>query len=209
MSIIALVLSFLGYFCVIGIVLAIIDLGKKDGKKKVCSIIALAVSCIWPIASLAETRNGLENNRKENIGSSSEITNDIEERADTLESETNGISKLTFLDENILDVTINDMKKYDYIKDVYIEVKESENRINIVVQVPAAVREDVAKMAGEDVARYLAFMASCADHDYAMPSSDDIGGIYELYDLLIYIDDGNKTFDIYGAKVTSSNKITW
>lgn len=119
------------------------------------------------------------------------------------------ISELEISGENIIDVVVRDMKEYDYVKDVYIEVDENENDISIVVQVPKATDEATAKMAGEDVARYLAATAGMADSQYELPDNDDIGGIYDKYDLLIYIDDGNHTFDIYGAKVATSRKITW
>ena len=125
-------------------------------------------------------------------------------------TKTRKVGELTFNDELITEVTMRDMKDYyDYIKDVYIKVDERGKEINIVVQVPSATDEDTARMAGEDTARYLAACASWATDYYSSPGADDIGGIYDKYNLLIYIDDGNGTFNIYGAKVTSANKITW
>lgn len=52
LSITALILSVLGCTFIIGVILAIIDLCMKDGRKKTCSIIALAVSGVWLILSI-------------------------------------------------------------------------------------------------------------------------------------------------------------
>lgn len=122
---------------------------------------------------------------------------------------TRKVSELKFDGKKIIATTENDMKKYDYIKDVYIKADESEKEINIVVQVPSYTDTDTAKMAGEDVARYLAFLASAANSYYKTPGSDDLGSLYEEYNLLIYVDDGYENLSLYGAKVTSSEWITW
>lgn len=119
------------------------------------------------------------------------------------------VSELTYMDENIVDTTIADMKQYEYIKDVFIEVDEDKKEIDIVVQIPSSTDMETAKMAGEDVARYLAAMANFANSYYEIPGSESIGGIYNEYDLLIYVDDGKGNYNIYGGKVTTSKKITW
>lgn len=51
-------------------------------------------------------------------------------------------------------------------------------------------------------------MASWANSDYKAPGNSNIGGIYDKYDLKLYIDDGFGGIDIWGAKVTCSNKST-
>lgn len=119
------------------------------------------------------------------------------------------VSNLKFDGEPIIDSTIEFMKEYEYVKDIYIEAKEDEEKINIAVQVPSATDFDVAKMAGEDAARYLASVASYANSYYEVPGVDSIGSLYNKYSLLIYIDDGYGNFNIYGAKVTTAKDITW
>lgn len=52
LGIIALIFSLLGCLSFVGTILAIIDLCIKDGKKKVCSIIALAVTCLWCVVAV-------------------------------------------------------------------------------------------------------------------------------------------------------------
>lgn len=117
------------------------------------------------------------------------------------------VSELTFDGESIITATEDFMAKYDYIKDVLIQVDGDE--IDIVVQVPSAVTEDTAKMAGEDVARYLAAQASWANDHYKQPGSDSLGSLYDRYTLMLYVDDGYKNFDLYGAKAKNANSIHW
>lgn len=117
------------------------------------------------------------------------------------------VSELTLDGESIITSAEKDMCKYDYIKDVTIQVDKDE--IDIVVQVPSVVDDDTAKMAGEDVARYLAAQASWANDYYKQPSSDDIGSLYDRYTLMLYVDDGYKNFDLYGAKAKNANSIHW
>lgn len=117
------------------------------------------------------------------------------------------VSELTLDGESIITSTEKDMREYDYIKDVTIQVDKDE--IDIVVQVPSAVTEDTAKMAGEDVARYLAAQASWANDHYKQPGSDSLGSLYDRYTLMLYVDDGYKNFDLYGAKAKNANSIHW
>lgn len=64
LSIIALIISILGCGClsVIGLLLAIIDLLKKDGRNKVVSIIAVCISVVWfGVFLLIDTEDLMEN----------------------------------------------------------------------------------------------------------------------------------------------------
>ena len=131
------------------------------------------------------------------------------EQQEKSKKEIKKVSKLKFDGESIIDSTVSFMKEYEYVKDVYIEAKEDEKEINITVQVPSATDFDVAKMAGEDTARYLASLAAYANSYYEVPGVDSIGSLYDRYSLLIYIDDGYGNFNIYGAKVTTAKNITW
>lgn len=47
LSIVSLILSIIGCTYLFGIICAIVDLTKKDGRKKVCSIIALCIGILW------------------------------------------------------------------------------------------------------------------------------------------------------------------
>ena len=68
MSVVSVILSFLGITYLIGMVLAIIDLCEKDGRKKGLSIVSVALDGIWTIvlliflgSSLAGAGTGIEN----------------------------------------------------------------------------------------------------------------------------------------------------
>lgn len=65
LSIAALVLSFLGGLSAIGIILAIIDLRKKDGHKKTYSVIALIIGCLM-VALLVALDNHMHNDFVDN-----------------------------------------------------------------------------------------------------------------------------------------------
>lgn len=129
--------------------------------------------------------------------------------SETGEMPSNYVSQLEFNGESVIDSTVSFMKERDDIYDAYIEVDEKENLISIVVQVAPSLTEDKAKEAGEDTARYFASVCSWANSHFSAPSSTDIGGIYSSYDLMLYVDDGYKNFDIYGAKVKRARNITW
>ncbi len=59
LSITALIFSISGCAFIVGVILAIIDLCKKDGRKKTCSIIALVICGMWFIIGVANI-GGLE-----------------------------------------------------------------------------------------------------------------------------------------------------
>ena len=58
LGILALVFSILGYLFWIGTILAIVDLCKRDKRRKVCSIIALCVSVFWIILAVGVRGTG-------------------------------------------------------------------------------------------------------------------------------------------------------
>lgn len=53
LGVLALIFSILGCTFIVGIILAIIDLTKKDGRKKTLSIIALVICGIWLLIAIA------------------------------------------------------------------------------------------------------------------------------------------------------------
>lgn len=136
------------------------------------------------------------------------------EESETEKSEkTWNLSELKIDGELITESTVTEMVEgYDYITDVHIEVNESRQEISITVQVISSASVDTAKMAGEDVARYFAAQASWSTNsyrDYKTPGSNDFGSLYGRYNLLLYVDDGNNGFNLYGAKATTANSIIW
>ncbi|MBR1508398.1 MAG: DUF5067 domain-containing protein [Eubacterium sp.] len=75
MSITALILSIIGCTGVVGLILAIIDVTKKDGRKKVLSIIALVICAIWAVIGIVM---GMVTKR-----AAKEVTSAIEEELST------------------------------------------------------------------------------------------------------------------------------
>lgn len=68
LGIAALILSILGCTFWLGIILAVIDILKRDGRKKTCAIIAIIISTIWIFigATVIGSGNGNENAEKQN-----------------------------------------------------------------------------------------------------------------------------------------------
>lgn len=75
LGILALIFSILGCTFIIGIVLAVIDLCKKDGKKKMCSIAALCICSFWLIVGIAGTSNTNNSKQASNAVQNTNSTN--------------------------------------------------------------------------------------------------------------------------------------
>ncbi len=146
---------------------------------------------------------------EENIPETTSIT-ETTTATETTSLMTRNVSELQYQDISITEATKRDMVDgYDYIKDIYIEIDEKKMEIKIVVQIASSSDKNTAKMAGEDVARYLASLANWSNSYYDGPNKDDIGGIYHYYTLTLYVDDGSQNFNLYGAKTKIGKKITW
>lgn len=75
LGILALIFSILGCTFIIGVVLSIIDLCKKDGKKKSCSIAALCICGFWLIVGIAGTSNTNNSKQASNAVQNTNSTN--------------------------------------------------------------------------------------------------------------------------------------
>ena len=84
LGVLALIFSILGCTFIVGIILAIIDLTKKDGRKKTLSIIALVICGIWLLIAIAG------NSRKDDTQSAYKSTPAVESETKT---ETNAENK--------------------------------------------------------------------------------------------------------------------
>lgn len=82
LGIVALILSIFGITFFIGIIIAVIDLCRKDGKKKVLSIVSLFICAFWLILAVSVGKDDSDNkNTTVSVESQSveqEITEDIE-----------------------------------------------------------------------------------------------------------------------------------
>ena len=77
LGVLALIFSILGCTFIVGIILAIIDLTKKDGRKKTLSIIALVICGIWLLIAIAG------NSRKDDTQSAYKSTPAVESETKT------------------------------------------------------------------------------------------------------------------------------
>lgn len=130
LGILALVLSILGCTFWIGIILAIIDLRKNDGTKKLYSIIALCVSAFWLIMAVSVGRDDndeVKSNIQEQTPQEIEVLTEIEEDTDLydeIESEENkSIDGQSFAENTedgylIQNPTYEDVFFYDLMDDI-------------------------------------------------------------------------------------------
>lgn len=83
LGILALIFSILGFTFFVGIILAIIDLTKKDGRKKTLSIIALVISCIWLFGIIATSSGNKKSASSNNTNTETqvELSEEVEETA--------------------------------------------------------------------------------------------------------------------------------
>ena len=111
LGILALIFSIIGCTFYVGVILAIIDLSKKDNNKKTCSVAALIISVVWLIIiyAAASVSNSGSSNRKEtpNVEIAEEIYDEdifesnmeqediIEENDTILEQQENGNLELS------------------------------------------------------------------------------------------------------------------
>lgn len=90
LGILALVFSILGCTFWIGLILAVIDLYKRDGRKQTCSIIAICVSVLWIIIALfvpSATKSDNETSKVDTTTSTIEESKENEKIENTESSE--------------------------------------------------------------------------------------------------------------------------
>lgn len=118
LGILALVFSLLGCTFIVGVVLAIIDLCKKDGRKKGLSIAALLISFVWLVIGI--TASG-SNNSSSN--SSQSISPQINDEKEIQSNEKIEISKET--EENGID---SDIAEEEEKEEISGQEKQSEDK---------------------------------------------------------------------------------
>lgn len=128
MGIIALVFSIIGCTFFVGVILAIIDLCKKDGRKKTCSIIALIVCAIWVIAAIAfggeDSKDGGNESGSRNPSVQSEQSKTVNDSKDEPEKEPEEVSEDNGSDSKSFD--IGETAEYKGIQVTLIDYEESE-----------------------------------------------------------------------------------
>ncbi len=135
---IALVLSVLGCTAIIGCILAIVDITKKDGTNKKLSKIALGVCSFWLLFSIILSKANKKTNNNvtqtveittETVEETTEIATMEETTADNNENESDGT--FNYVDNTEIDKFItnyNNIAQYDIINIEHNEVSEWKNR---------------------------------------------------------------------------------
>lgn len=127
LGILALIFSILGCTFFVAIILAIIDLCKKDGRKKTLSIAALIICGIWiiialfvPSGSKSQT-SGTTTNTKESTKQEAQISTD-----DAIESDASETAEINYInvtaDELADALNSNAMKAQNDYEDQYLEI---------------------------------------------------------------------------------------
>lgn len=104
-------------------------------------------------------------------------------------------------------LAIDQVKQYDEVQDAYVGVEGDEISLAIVVQ--PGTSEETAKELGDNFARLVSSMAASLNDELKGTAKDNLGEIYNYYDLHVGVGTGPDDFIVQGAKVTGSNNITW
>ena len=161
LSIFALVLSIIGCTSIIGFILAIVDLNKKDGKKKTCSIIAIVFSSINIIISLLFFSIVLNSDTDSSNNDTQIEVSQEEPQGDYKEIEDNQQKEIT---ENL---ETEKPKEFENIE----ETKEPENQET----------EEIEEIEGEQVITKSDYTKDCIEYKYktiARNPDDCIGNKY-------------------------------
>lgn len=116
LGILALIFSILGCTFFIGIILAIIDIRKKDNAKKTYSIIALVISCFWLLAIIVSTGTS---NPEESVQSETHIEEDARTHEEIPQSTTETESVQEEKNDTENSEETNSETNYDSVGDAF------------------------------------------------------------------------------------------
>jgi len=120
------------------------------------------------------------------------------------------MDEVPHINEEAINHAYDVINDYDMVKDPYIEVSKEDKKITLAIVVNAATNEEHAKDLGDNFARALASGVSIySEDDLKSPSKDNLGELYDSYDLQVGIGSSPDDFIARGAMVTSTSKITW
>lgn len=191
---------------------------ESDGgpESKVSSSSTLPLSTVESTSEKNSSISSSLNTESSFDAESSDLSSDVSSETPQASSSssalspTKNVSKMLFNGELITEIAKRDLiQNYDYILDIAYVIDEKRPEIQIAIQVPVGTDIDTVKKAGDKAARYLSSLANYSNSDFELPDDKDLGGLFEKYNLLLYIDDGYGNIDQYGAKVNFSPVITW
>ncbi|RDY70280.1 hypothetical protein DXT76_13470 [Halobacillus trueperi] len=118
--------------------------------------------------------------------------------------------ELPKIPDEALEVAYSEISKYDLVKDSHIEIDTEKGEITMALIVNASTNKEYAEELGDSFARLLSsFTSTFGDEDLRSPGKDDLGELYEHYDLVVGVGDGYGEYIAMGAKVPTAPSITW
>lgn len=111
------------------------------------------------------------------------------------------------ISQEAIQMAIDQIVQSEYVKDAAVTIKDK--TISLAVITSPLVSENYAKDVGESFVRLFGSFTAVTDSELEAPTNDSYGGIYEYYNLLIYVGTGTDNIIVSGAKVTGARHISW
>lgn len=97
---------------------------------------------------------------------------------------------------------------YPEVRDSLVQIEDRD--IGLVLVVPPATSTGTARQLGENFARALAAGAAIHDREFSLPSGNNLGSLYEHYNLQIVVAWSPDNVIVQGAKARgANNSIRW
>ena len=145
------------------------------------------------------------------IGDSEDKKHDtqLEEKPAAVESIEN--EEMPEISEDAIEYAYDVILAYDDVKDAHVTVEEDDQAISLAIQVGAAMNEELAKELADSFVRALSTGVSIYSENAELnsPSGDDLGELYDYYNLLVVVGSSPEHTIIQGAKVKTAKNITW
>lgn len=119
--------------------------------------------------------------------------------------------QLPEISEQGIENAYNAITAHDGVRDAHIEVNKEDETISMAIQVGASMNEETAKELADSFVRALSSGVSFYSEGMELdgPTADDLGEIYDYYNLIIVVGSSPEDTIIDGAKVKAAKKITW
>lgn len=145
------------------------------------------------------------------IGDSEDKKDDaqLEEKPAAVENIEN--EEMPEISEEAIEYAYDVILAYDDVKDAHVTVEEDDQAISLAIQVGAAMNEELAKELADSFVRALSTGVSIYGENAELdsPSGDDLGELYDYYNLLVVVGSSPEHTIVQGAKVKTAKNITW
>ncbi|MED0704885.1 hypothetical protein [Aneurinibacillus aneurinilyticus] len=117
------------------------------------------------------------------------------------------ISEEPTISNEIKELTQYEIKRKKEVTDAYIDVKDT--KIILALTVRPGTSKEKAKELGDDFVRSLGGLVAAMNSNLSGPTKDNLGELWNYYDVHIGVGTGPDNFIAEGYKVTTSPKISW